>query len=246
MAGKGGSGKSVVAGTLARTLARQGHRVLALDSDLMPGLALSLGVAEPDLPALLGAAERTEGGRWRLRSGIGPVRAVQRFAIAAPDGVRLLQSGKITAEGLAPIMGAVNAYYATIHRIRRSRFFDSWTMIADLPAGPRQTAFDWAPFADMYLLVVEPTWKSALAARRIARIARARGAAVHVVANKVSRAADERWVSRALDQDVIAAIPWDERVRAAELHGHAPIDAAASSRGVRAIEELAHRLELEV
>jgi cellulose biosynthesis protein BcsQ len=32
-AGKGGAGKSVLAGTLARILARRGHRVLAVDSD---------------------------------------------------------------------------------------------------------------------------------------------------------------------------------------------------------------------
>ena len=41
--GKGGAGKSVIAGTSARLLARQGRRVLALDSDLLPGLSISLG-----------------------------------------------------------------------------------------------------------------------------------------------------------------------------------------------------------
>ena len=46
--GKGGAGKSVIAGTTARLLARQGRRVLALDSDLLPGLSISLG-SGPDL-----------------------------------------------------------------------------------------------------------------------------------------------------------------------------------------------------
>jgi hypothetical protein len=32
--------------------------------------------------------------RWRLKPGIGPVRAVQRYAAHAPDGTRLLQIGK--------------------------------------------------------------------------------------------------------------------------------------------------------
>lgn len=45
--GKGGAGKSVVAGTMARVFARGGERVLALDSDLMPGLALSRPGARP-------------------------------------------------------------------------------------------------------------------------------------------------------------------------------------------------------
>ena len=47
MVGKGGAGKSVIAGTIARVLARDGTHVLALDSDLLPGLSISMG-AGPD------------------------------------------------------------------------------------------------------------------------------------------------------------------------------------------------------
>ncbi len=39
MVGKGGAGKSVISGTMARVLARDGNRVLALDSDLLSFLA---------------------------------------------------------------------------------------------------------------------------------------------------------------------------------------------------------------
>ena len=49
-AGKGGSGKTTIAGTLARALARDGHRVLAIDADPNPNLAVSLGL-EPDAAA---------------------------------------------------------------------------------------------------------------------------------------------------------------------------------------------------
>ena len=58
VAGKGGAGKSVLAGTLARELARRGHPVLAIDSDPMPGLAHLLGVPEPEAPVLVQAAEK--------------------------------------------------------------------------------------------------------------------------------------------------------------------------------------------
>lgn len=60
--GKGGSGKSTVAGALIRHLARSGHAVVALDADLNPNLSISIGVAretvesmEPILNALLEA-----------------------------------------------------------------------------------------------------------------------------------------------------------------------------------------------
>ncbi len=46
--GKGGAGKSALSGTFARVLARRGDRVLALDSDPMPGMAFSLGVPASD------------------------------------------------------------------------------------------------------------------------------------------------------------------------------------------------------
>ncbi len=45
VAGKGGSGKTSISGTMARLLARDGHRVLAIDADSNPNLALTLGIS---------------------------------------------------------------------------------------------------------------------------------------------------------------------------------------------------------
>jgi CO dehydrogenase maturation factor len=44
VSGKGGTGKTTIAATLARCLARRGHRVLAIDGDSNPNLAMSLGI----------------------------------------------------------------------------------------------------------------------------------------------------------------------------------------------------------
>ena len=46
VAGKGGSGKTTIAATLARVLARQGRRVNAVDGDPNPNLPVALGLAE--------------------------------------------------------------------------------------------------------------------------------------------------------------------------------------------------------
>jgi CO dehydrogenase maturation factor len=237
--GKGGSGKSVIAGTIARLLARQGRKVLALDSDLLPGLAFSLGAEQPARPPLLDAAEQDEDGRWRLKRGIGPVRAIQRYSTPAPDGVRLLQCGKTPPEGLAPIMGAVNAYYQVIHRFDEPGSLREWSLVGDLPAGPRQTAFDWVPFARRLLVVVEPSWPSILTAQRIARIACSRAGVTTVfVGNKLAGAADRRLVERGLGAPLYAAIPADDAVAEAERLGVAPIDHAESSPAMSATEAL--------
>ena len=240
--GKGGAGKSVIVGTLARLLARRGRRVLALDSDLQPGLAISLGATVPAEPPLVQAAERGEDGRWRLRRGIGPVRAIERYATDAPDGVRLLQIGKATEEGLKPVLPAINAFYAVIHRLDRPASLRGWAILGDLPAGPRQMAFGWAPYAERLLVVVEPTSQSILTARRIARLAGQRDLEVALVVNKVVERGDARRVEARLSLPVLAAIPADEAVVAAEARGAALLDAAPAAPAVRALERLADRL----
>lgn len=242
--GKGGAGKSVISGTLARVLAREGRRVLALDSDLLPGLSLSIGAgADPFPPPLSEAAEKDEEGRWRLKKGIGAVRAVQRFSTEGPDGIRLLQAGKTPPEGLAPIMGSVNAYYKVAHRLPKARAFDDWALVGDLPAGPRHIAFGWAPYARRFLAVVQPTAQSAMAARRVARIARLTdGVQVLFVANRVTGAADVAHVEKWLGEPVIAAVPADESVAEAERLGIAPIDHAPGSPAVAEIERLVKHL----
>lgn len=242
--GKGGAGKSLVAGTLARVLARRGSRVLTLDSDLMPGLSLSIGLGLDSSAMLSEAVEKNEQGRWRLRRGIGPVTAVRRYAAAAPDGVLHLQAGKFGAEGMPAIIGSINGFYQVVHRLRRARTFDDWTVIGDLPAGPRQVAYRWAPYATTFLIMVEPSWKSALTARRIVTILRDEHAAsVLPVASKVQTDADRRRVEKMLGEPVSAAIPLSQEVAAAERAGRAPIDDAPGSAAVAAIEALATTLQ---
>ena len=52
VAGKGGSGKTTIAGTLARALVRRGERVLAIDGDTSPNLGITLGIAKDNLGGL--------------------------------------------------------------------------------------------------------------------------------------------------------------------------------------------------
>lgn len=217
--------------------------MLALDSDPMPGLAGSLGIGDEDEPALLAAAERNPAGRWQLRKGVGPVRAVQRCARVAPDGVRLLQCGKLTSGGQAQIQGAINAFRELVHRVDAAPAFAGWTFIGDLAAGTRQTAFDWAPYARHFLLVAEPTWASALTARRVAAMARERGGEVLLVASKVHGAEDERRVAELVCEPVFAAVPADDAVREADRSGSALVDHAPDSEAARAIAVLVERLD---
>ncbi len=91
VAGKGGSGKTSISGTMARLLARSGHRVLAIDGDSNPNLALTLGIAGqrtealPTLPRDL--LQRTESG-VHLKQTIEEI--CESHSLRGPDGVTLL------------------------------------------------------------------------------------------------------------------------------------------------------------
>lgn len=85
--GKGGAGKTTTSAVLARTLARRGHSVVALDCDTNPNLGLSLGVGDEETDRLatmrdqLDDAEVDHASTWE--------EIIERFGTAAPDGVRL-------------------------------------------------------------------------------------------------------------------------------------------------------------
>ena len=91
VAGKGGSGKTSISGTMARLLARDGRRVLAIDADSNPNLSLTLGIPPakfdtvPTLPRDL--IERTDDG-VQLKESLDEIRA--SHSIEGPDGVSLL------------------------------------------------------------------------------------------------------------------------------------------------------------
>ena len=239
--GKGGSGKSFVAGTLARVLARRGHQVLALDSDPMPGLALSLGVNAGDRAMLEGYAEQDAEGKWRLIRDLKPATIVRRAALKGPDGVLFLQYGKVEGRSLAPMMSSLQAFWGVTQELSEG----PWTVIHDLPAGTRQPFAGWAGPADLFLIVVEPTQKSILSGRRLARVTRlADRAQLWVVANKVRWADDTEMISAALSgAEHVCEVPFDPKTAAADRLGIAPIDHAPASLAVRALDELAGRIE---
>jgi CO dehydrogenase maturation factor len=91
IAGKGGSGKTSISGTMARVLAREGRRVLAIDGDSNPNLALTLGIPlerMSKLPTLPGDLLR------RHDSGVELTKTIEEIcashSLKSPDGVTLL------------------------------------------------------------------------------------------------------------------------------------------------------------
>lgn len=241
--GKGGSGKSVLAGTVARLWARAGHRVLAVDSDPMPGLSLSLGVPSTDAGIPDEAVEERpdgeDGARYRLRAGLGATAAVERYALHGPDGVRVLQYGKLRGH-VGPYARSQHAFSQICKELPEG----AWTMVGDLPGGTRQAFFGWASWARVLVVVAEPTAKGILSARRLAGLRDMAGAPrVVAVANKAREPDDAGRLAQATGLEVVGAVPYDEAVVAAERGGRALVEAAEGSDALAAVRSVAARLE---
>ncbi|MGI8708042.1 MAG: AAA family ATPase, partial [Actinomycetota bacterium] len=93
VAGKGGSGKTTISGTLARALARAGHSVVALDCDTNPMLGISLGVGPEETDRLVAARQNLETGDTEHQTSIAGI--VDTFGADAPDDVRLVVVSRI-------------------------------------------------------------------------------------------------------------------------------------------------------
>ncbi len=242
--GKGGAGKSAIAGTFARLLARRGQPVLAIDSDPLPGMAFSLGLDRDDAPlpdeAIEDRPEDEEGPRYRLRAGLSAAEAIDRYAATAPDGVRFLQFGKIRTDPRALFRSQI-AFRQIIHELPEDR----WHLVGDLPGGTRQAFTGWGGYADTYLVVVEPMAKSLLSARRLARLASSADRPVRVlaVANKVTEPGDVELIARRSGLEVVASVPLEPAFADAERSGRAPLDVVPDSVAVGAVSLLLERLD---
>ncbi|MGH2704976.1 MAG: AAA family ATPase [Actinomycetota bacterium] len=95
IAGKGGSGKTTIAGVLARTLAREGHEVLAVDADTNPNLGISLGIGPDATFELVAAREALDEEPETAQHATTIEEVIDRFGADAPDGVRLVQVSKV-------------------------------------------------------------------------------------------------------------------------------------------------------
>jgi len=101
IAGKGGTGKTTIAGTLARALAQGGREVLAIDADSNPNLAVTLGLPNSQaqdimgLPRSLMSREPQPDGTTKVVFAADPEQVLRDYGAVGPDGVRLAVMGRV-------------------------------------------------------------------------------------------------------------------------------------------------------
>ncbi len=242
--GKGGVGKTTIAGTLARLLGRQQQRVLALDGDSNPNLAHTLGIPRQQiatLPAVpMGLTEWREDATGRayvhLRQ---PVpQFITDYGIAAPDGVQLILTGEVEKASA----GCRCEAHAVARGITGHLVSEVDVAVLDMEAGLEHLGRGTAEHVDVLLIVTEPYFRSLEAASRIRELA-AQLELPHIlaVANRVRTEQDKAAIRQYCGNhglELAAVIPFDDAAVQAEMAGQALVDHAPQSPAVQAVAAL--------
>lgn len=245
MAGKGGAGKTTITATLARLAAEDGRRVVCIDADSNPNLSVALGVAEADVPGALPSnvvSRRLDGGPALTE----PVHELlARHGTLGPAGIRLALMGMPghAEEGcMCAAHGVVRGALADLA--------DGTLTLVDMEASPEHLSRGTARHVDVLLLVAEPYFRSLETVRRMAELAEGLPIPrIGVVGNKLRDDADREAITAFCerhDLELLATVPWDDRVLDADRDRVPLAEAAPDGAAVIGVRTLMAHLDAAV
>lgn len=256
IAGKGGVGKTFISSTLARLLAQDGYKVLAVDADPNINLGASIGIPSDIANSIIPLSENNE--LVREKTGLDPQESmglifnmtptvddiVERFGVEGPDGVKLLVMGTVKGGGTGCMCGANALLRVLIQHLLIQR---GEILIMDMVAGLEHLGRGTARRMDAMIVVIEPRMKSIDTVERILRMAEEiRVREVLGVGNKVSSERERAFIEAKmgeLDVPVMAYIPFDNAIGEADMLGKPPIDNDPDAPAIEAVARLKEDLK---
>ncbi len=244
--GKGGVGKTTLAGLLSRLYAAEGYKVLAVDADPDANLASSLGFP-PELVAAIapiadmkdlieertGARPGTMGAMFRLNPRVDDI--PDRFC-ARHGGIALLQMGTVKKGG----GGCVCPENVLLKQLMNHLLLQRQeVVILDMEAGIEHLGRATAQSVDAMIVVVEPGRRSLQTAEAVRRLAADIGLhKVYAVGCKVQSDSDREFIrENSNDLPLLGFISYSPLIVEADLRGVSPYDldpqAVAETRLIR-------------
>jgi CO dehydrogenase maturation factor len=232
--GKGGVGKSTLAGALARLMAADGRRVLAIDADPDANLASALGLPrelrgrirtiseERQLIEERTGAKAGEFGQvFRLNPDVGGIAERYGTHFAGTD-LLVLGAAQRAGGGCACPESVLLKSLVRYLVMQREDI-----VILDMEAGIEHLGRGTAIGVDVMLVVVEPGQRSLETAHRIREMAASLGVRrFGVVLNKsTTLPRDLDWMGQEFGaENVLGAIPFDPRIAEADRRGQSLVD----------------------
>jgi CO dehydrogenase maturation factor len=253
ISGKGGVGKTTLAGLLAHVYAARGQDVIAIDADPDANLASALGFSEEgvaritpisELEELIeertGAKPGTFGSMFKMNPRVDDI--PERFSLKE-RGIRLLVMGTVEKGGSGCVCPeSVMLKSLVTHLLLRS----NQVLIMDMEAGIEHLGRATAGAVDAFIVVVEPGKRSVQTAQTVAKLASDIGVRhVYAVANKVRGEEDRAFIAEHLpDMAVLGYMPVSPLAIQADLQGASLYDldpnfAAIAEHIVDQLESLA-------
>lgn len=235
ISGKGGVGKSTLAGALALLMARNGTKVLAIDADPDANLASALGIDHAAQRAIIpiaarkalieertGAKVKQYGQMFRLNPEVSDIADTCAYV---KNGVSLLVLGAVESGGSGCACPENVLLRALVQDLVLHK---DESLVMDMEAGIEHLGRGTAQGVDTMLVVVEPGQRSIDCARRVHEMARQIGIRdIRVVGNKVHSAADETFIRESLDGiELLGIIPYSDQIQAADRDGRSVLDCA--------------------
>jgi len=250
--GKGGVGKTTISALLAKALRDTGRKVIAIDADPNSNLLACLGHRDAaavrplvELKDLIeertGAKPGIIGGMFKLNPRVDDI--PDKYAVDI-HGLKVLLAGAVKHGG----SGCYCPENAFVRALVSHLLLDPDTaLLLDMEAGIEHLSRGTVEAVDHLLMVVEPSRQSVDTAFRIRDLAEDLGLHhLSVIGNKTRTDADRTFLLDALTGiPILGFLPYDERLREAELAGKPPFGASEPvdnliARIVRAVEGTTH------
>lgn len=250
ISGKGGVGKTLIAGGLAYFFAKNGLKTIAIDADPAPNLALTLGLHPLETRKILPISENKAiieaktgtgySGVFRLSFTVDDI--ARDYSVETPLGVNLIIMGTVKSAGSGCTCPANAVVRALLRHLVVER---NEAVVLDMEAGVEHLGRGTARHVDVMLIITDANVKSLEIAKRIYELAADMGVKrIFIVGNKIVNEVQRKIVEDFAKENnlkILTFIPFDQKVSEAEAHGETPLK-YGESEAVQAIKNLCEML----